>query len=463
MYHVANSLSGKLAEYILDTSYERLPEEVVHLTKVTFLDWLGSAIVGSLQTPAKIVSDIAVSMQGGAKQATVIGLSDGFDSWLSDTRTKSTVLNATLANGTSSHMIELDDVHKASILHAGTVVIPGALALAEHLGVSGQKLIEAIVAGFDVCIRIGESITPAHYRYFHTTGTAGTFGAAAAAAKLLDLSADQTIHALGTAGTQAAGLWEFIENGSMSKHLHSGKAGWNGVLSALLAKKGFTGAETILEGKRGFIRSMAEEYDLDKIMDGLGEDYKILENCFKIHSSCRHTHHAIDLVIRLIQNNHLKTDDISRIDVGTYQVALDITDNPDPRTVYAAKFSLQFCAALAAARRRAGFADFTQESVSDREIRNLLSRVHVFVDPVCQAKYPEKWAAHVTIHTVHGGSFTAETDYPKGDFENPVSQEDLVSKFKTLVSPYVKASEIETLVSRALNLEQLENLSLFFD
>jgi 2-methylcitrate dehydratase PrpD len=461
MRSMAGNLSRILAEFIQKISYDQLPGEVIKLTKVTFLDWLGNAIVGSRLEPAKIIKNI-ISLQGGEKQATVIGFSGERDTWIGPTRTKSSVLNAVLANGTSSHIIELDDVHKASILHAGTVVIPGALALAEYLGVSGKKLIEAIVAGFDVCIRIGESVTPAHYRYFHTTGTAGTFGAAAAGSKLLNLSIDQTVHALGTAGTQAAGLWEFIENGSMSKHLHSGKAGWNGVLSAMLAKRNFTGAETILEGNRGFVRAMAEEYNLDKIGDGLGEKYKILENCFKIHSSCRHTHHAIDLTVQLVQSNNISSDEISQIEVGTYQVALDITNNPNPDTVYAAKFSLQFCVALGALHRKAGFADFTLDSVEDQSIRKLLSRVNVFADPECEAKYPDKWAARVTIHTVDGRTFTAKTDYPKGDFENPVSTEDLVQKFKGLVMPYVDECDIETFITRSLQLEQFGNLQAFF-
>lgn len=448
------SLARKLAEYIVDLQYEQLPTEVVQLTRVTFLDWLGNATAGANMPPAEIVRAIA-EHQGGVAQATIFGPNGA--------KTRSSLLMTSLVNGTSSHIVELDDVHKTSILHAGTVVIPTALALAEHTHASGRKFIEAIVAGFDVCIRIGEAVTPSHYKHFHTTGTAGTFGAAAAAAKLLDLTVEETTHALATAGTQAAGLWEFVENGSMSKHLHSGKAGMNGMLSALLAKKGFTGADTILEGSRGFMQSLADEYDADKVVDGLGMTYKILENCFKIHSSCRHTHHAIDLVIGLVKAHNLAPADIARMHIGTYQVALDITDNPNPTTVYAAKFSLQYCAALAAVRRRAGLDDFTPEMVADGQVRDVLSKVQVDVNPAVQAIYPNKWGAQVDITTVEGQTFCAKTDYPKGDFENPVSESEISDKFKELVRPYLSDMTIDKMVSRSLSLNDIADVATFFD
>src|SRR5690606_29784581 len=220
---------------------------------------------------------------GGAEQAHLV------------TGGQSSVLNAALVNGAASHVVELDDIHKGSIIHAATVVIPAALAVAEWKGLSGKELIAAVVAGYEVCYRIGEAVSPSHYYYWHNTATCGTFGAAIAAAKLLGLTTEQTIAALGNAGTQAAGLWEFIEDGAMTKQLHTGKAAMNGLLAALLAQKGFTGPQKILEGNRGFFKAMSEEYDASRVTEGLGNEFKIMENSFKIHASCRHTHHAVDL------------------------------------------------------------------------------------------------------------------------------------------------------------------------
>ncbi|GMA60356.1 hypothetical protein GCM10025859_07960 [Alicyclobacillus fastidiosus] len=387
------AMAEKLAEYVCDLRFVDLPERVVETTKVAFLDWLGNAVVGSQMPPAQIVSRVLAAQGVQEQQATIIG-SLGLEKPLKivgDRRLRATALWATLVNGSSSHIIELDDVHKASIIHAGTVVIPASLALAEHLHSSGRELIEAIVVGFDTCIRIGEAVTPAHYQYFHTTGTVGTFGAAAAAAKLLKLSVDETCHALGTAGTQAAGLWEFIETGAMSKHLHSGKAGYNGLLAAMLAKEGFTGALEILEGKRGFMNAMASSFDESKVLDRLGTRFTVLENCYKIHSSCRHTHHAIDLVIQLVSEHDLDPEEIQRIEVGTYQVALDITDNPNPTSVYDGKFSIQYCTALAAVKRRAGLDEFIEENLNDDIVRDILGKVRVFVDTDANERYPEKW------------------------------------------------------------------------
>lgn len=456
-------MSKRLAEYVQDVNFAALSPEVVDATKLAFLDWLGNAIVGSHMPPAQITHRV-LAAQGGEPQATVIGWSrsNGSPTILGADRPRSTALWATLANGTSSHIIELDDVHKASILHAGTVVIPVALALAEWLGASGEELIAAIVAGFDVCIRIGEAVTPSHYRYFHTTGTAGTFGAAAAAAKLLKLSVEETTDALGTAGTQAAALWEFIETGAMSKHLHSGKAGFNGLLAALLAKEGFTGAPEIIEGKRGFMNAMASSYDAAKVLDRLGERHTILENCYKIHSSCRHTHHAIDLVIQLATEHDLQPEDIERMEIGTYRVALDITDNTDPKSVYDGKFSIQYCAALAAVKRRAGLNEFTDANLYDPVVHGVLERVHAFEDPACQANYPDKWGARVTIVTKNGERFEATTDYPKGDFENPVSADELIGKFTSLVRDYLDESTTSALVERAMSLDTLAHVGDLF-
>src|SRR5688572_16044403 len=206
---------------------------------------------------------------------------------------------AAFANGVASHILELDDIHTASTVHGAAPIIPAALAVAEREFASGQAFLAAVVLGYEAAFRIGEAVNPSHYRFWHPTGTVATFGAAAAAGSVLGLNAAEMRDAFGSAGTQAAGLWEFNADGAMSKHLHPGKAAFNGVLAADLARAGFTGASRILEGERGFFRAMSSTPDLSRIADGLGTAWKIGENGFKLHACCGHTHTAIDAAIAL--------------------------------------------------------------------------------------------------------------------------------------------------------------------
>ncbi|MCK9905628.1 MmgE/PrpD family protein, partial [Frankia sp. Cpl3] len=201
----------------MGTNYADLPGEVIQFTKLCILDWLGSAVAGAAKPPVRMIDELVKEL-GGTEQATLV------------TGGKTSVAHAALVNGAASHVVELDDIHKSSIIHAATVVIPAAFAIAEWQHKSGKQLITAIAIGYDVCFRVGEAVSPSHYYYWHNTATCGTFGVAAAVAKLLELDEQQIIYALGNAGTQAAGLWEFIVDGAMSKQLHTGKAAMNGLL-----------------------------------------------------------------------------------------------------------------------------------------------------------------------------------------------------------------------------------------
>ncbi|MEB3103622.1 MmgE/PrpD family protein [Ferviditalea candida] len=443
------TLSRQLANFIVSTNYENLPKDVVEFTKLCFLDWLGSAIGGESKAPIRIIREMVLE-SGGHPQATLIS------------GEKSSVANAALYNGAASHVLELDDIHKASIIHAATVVIPAALAVAQWKGKSGKDLIAAIAIGYDVSYRIGEAVSPSHYYYWHNTATCGTFGAAAAAAKLLDLDAEQTVMALGSAGTQAAGLWEFIEDGAMSKQLHTGKAAMNGVISALLGGKNFTSATRILEGNRGFFKAMSSETDgAAKITDRLGEIFKITENSFKVHASCRHTHPVVDLVLEIGRELGGDYSRIKRIDIQTYGTVIDITDNPIPKTLYEAKFSVQFCAALAIVRRSAGLLDFTDETLHHPDIRNLIGKINVSVDPEINGMYPEKWGARVVVELTSGERLTRVTEFPKGDPENPVQSEDLVQKFKAITAD-LSASDRDYFIDTVMKLEQFRDLREFF-
>jgi 2-methylcitrate dehydratase PrpD len=258
----ATSLTRQLAHVLAKTTYVDLPAGVVEHSMRAVLDWLGSALAGSIETPARMAQQVASGF-GASNEATVFSAG------------RTSAAAAAFANGVASHMLELDDIHKRSTVHGAAPIIPAALAAAEREHSTGTAFLTAVTVGYETAFRIGDAVNPSHYRFWHPTGTVATFGAAAAAGVLLGLTAEQLAHALGTAGTQAAGLWEFNADGAMSKHLHPGKAAMNGVIAADLARAGFTGAGRILEGERGFIRAMSRADIGSPMIEGLGSDWKI--------------------------------------------------------------------------------------------------------------------------------------------------------------------------------------------
>jgi 2-methylcitrate dehydratase PrpD len=350
---------------------------------------------------------------------------------------RSSAAGAALANGVASHILELDDVHKGSTLHAAAPIIPAALAVAEREHADGKAFILAVALGYEAALRVGEAVNPDHYRFWHPTGTAATFGATVAAGSILGLDAAQMLDALGTAGTQAAGLWEFNADGAMSKHLHPGKAAMNGVLAGDLAAAGFTGATRILEGDRGFFRAMAKSFDASRITDGLGSHWKIRENCYKMHSCCGHTHSAIDVMLGLRD----KIDgpwEIEEVRVETYGPGYEIVKEMKPSTPYQAQFSLAYCVSAACIDGQVGLDQFAAERFApgnDSAIPGLLPRIRVVVADDLTAKYPAAWPTRMTIQLKNGTTLNGAADFPRGNPENPVSTKELELKFMQLVYP----------------------------
>jgi 2-methylcitrate dehydratase PrpD len=341
--------------------------------------------------------------------------------------------------GVASHILELDDIHKTSTVHAAAPVISAALAVAEREHADGQAFLLAVALGYEAALRIGEAVNPSHYRYWHPTGTAATFGAAAATGSLLMLNAAQMLDALGSAGTQAAGLWEFNADGAMSKHLHPGKAAMNGVLAADLACVGFTGATRILEGERGFFRAMSAAYDESRITDGLGSHWKISENCYKMHSCCGHTHSAIDLALEMRRGPSAPLSVL----VETYGPGYEIVKERLPRTSYQAKFSMAYCVAVALLDGRVGLEQFSLERMSDPAIGEMIERIRVNVADDLTVKYPAAWPARLTLTMADGEVLRGAADYPRGNPENPVSTAELEDKFRGLVAPRFGANAAE--------------------
>ena len=425
----STGVSRQLADVLAETSFDDLPRAVVEEAKRATLDWLGSALAGSVERSARMAQRVALGL-GTSGDATVFSAG------------RASAAAAAFANGVASHILELDDVHKGSTLHAAAPVIPAALGVAERERATGRDFLRAVVLGYEAALRVGEAVNPTHYRYWHPTGTAATFGAAAAAGSLLALSPAQMLDALGSAGTQAAGLWEFNADGAMSKSLHPGKAAFNGVLAADLARAGFTGATRILEGERGFFRATSTSYDATRVTEGLGERWKVVENCYKMHSCCGHTHTAIDVSLDMRAQRGWTAGtallDIDCIEIETYGPGYDIVKEMNPGTPYRAKFSLAYCVAAALLEGQVGLAQFSDDrfggdGVREPNIAELLPRIRVAVADDLTTMYPARWPTRIMIVLRTGERMCATSDYPRGNPENPVGTALLEEKFLSLV------------------------------
>ena len=333
-----------LCRFLAELTYAQLPEHVLARTEELYLDWLASALASQGAHPIPLFERYAQKMGPSSGPAQVIVNGTGTSAYF-----------AALINAASSHLVEQDDLHNSSVLHPATVVFPAALAAAQDLGKSGRELLLASVAGYEAGIRIGEFMGRSHYRIFHTTATVGTLASAVAVGKLLDFNEDQFINLLGSAGTQAAGLWEFLRDAADSKQLHTAKAAADGLLAAYLTADGLTGARNILEGDQGLAAGMSSDAQPGKLSAGLGSRWALVETSFKFHASCRHTHPAADALLDVMQREGLSAAQISQVQTHVHQGAIDVLGRVTvPASVHQAKFSMGTVLGLIAVHGNAG-------------------------------------------------------------------------------------------------------------
>ncbi len=314
--------------------------------------------------------------------------------------------------GALTHITETDDLHRLSVTHPGCVVIPAVLGLGENTKASGEKMLRAILHGFEAMCRVGAAVGPAHYRIWHNTATCGPFGSAMAAASLIGLDEEQSAHALGNAGTQSSGLWQFIETGAMSKHLHAGRASESGLLAAQMAACDFTGPIEILEGKKGFFAATCDDPVPDNLLRQ-DDRWQLSLTSIKPWPSCRHTHPIIDCALEL--HGKLGGREIERVQVRTYQAALDVCDYPEPETEYQAKFSLYHTAAIALLDGAVGLESF--DAAARERSRALRPRVRIEIADPYRSRYPSAWGAEVVVHIAGGDRLETRREHCKGDPE----------------------------------------------
>ena len=444
------SISQRLAQFFCALRYEDLPDDLVYLLKTFFLDWLASAFAGISQPPTQIMLSLAKDMEGSS-EATII-----------PANTKHLSLIAALVNGASSHVREMDDLHRRSIFHPAAAILPAVFAAAEKARVSGRDLILGILTGYETGIRTALAAGKSHYEYWHTTAPCGTFGAAAGAAKVLGLDTGPFVWALGSAGTQSSGLWEFLTEGAMSKQLHPGKSSMNGLLAALLAQKGFTGSSRIFEGEKGFLKATSDDYDLDILTDGLGETFHTARNSIKYYASCGHTHSAIEATLKALSDKRADVKDIQSVTIHIYQEALDLLEAVEADTPYLAKFNIPFCVATALNYGHVDLDDFSDERLKNPELLRLMGSISLKTDPELTRLYPQKWPSRVEIKLENGERYNGYCEYPKGDPENPFSEMELIQKFKKLCGNIIEKDEINRITDLVLALEKVDDVTEIF-
>ncbi len=391
---ITETLVDILDRPILDADRQR--------AALLLLDWTGCAVAGRQEPAGQKVAD---SFPGEIGNCIRIGSS------------KASPQMAAFHNGCLGNVLEMDDVDKRAVLHAGPTVIPAALAMAEHVGASAQAFLEAIIIGYEVTIRIGRAVGPGHYAYWHNTATCGVFGAAAAACSLLEGS--DLVSALGLAGTQASGFWQTRhEADSMAKQLHAGHAAQAGVQSALLSAQGFQGPRSILEGEQGFFAATCPGGNPDDVLADYGGEWLIHQTSIKPYPACRHAHAAIDAA-KLVED----WDGKAPILVETYSDALKFCDRPHPKTIIDAKFSLQHAVALVLAKRNLSLDDFELDVINHLQIKAIRDLVEVRAGERFNEAYPAHYGAAVII-----GEKRYEAKDAYGDPEFPLDDGELFRK-----------------------------------
>lgn len=444
----------ELARFAVETRFKDFPEEVVEMAKLCVLDWLGCNLAGQTLRSGKIIIE-AIKELGGRPESIIVG-----------TDLKTSCVNAAYANGWLGHAHDFDDCVAGCWIHGACVAIPGTLAVAEREALSGRDFITGIVIGYEVASRVARCVNTnaQHQLYWHTTATCGTLGAAAAAANLLNLEVDETIHCLGEAGNQAEGL--SLVYGTMSKHSNPGRACRNGVFSALLAKKGMTSTRRILESPIGFCRLLHKEpkdgFDLELLTEGLGEKYIITGTLWKRYPACSLTHNPVDAALKLVKQYKINPDDVLTVELRTDSLAIELLHPEDrreekyaPKTPEEAKFSLPYTVGAALYRGRLSLDEFTEEALRDPMLLRLVGKVDVILDPELDREYYRDQGTRVTLRVrTKDGEYIEESAGPT----ELRGVEELESKFKRLASTVLGKAEIMRALDALKKLEEVEDI-----
>lgn len=443
--------TATLAGYVAELQFDAIPPEVLARAKLLTLDFLGSTIRArrdAESTPSllQMLQALALDRDG---EATVFGDGKGW-----------TPAIAALLNSALGHSLDFDDTHADSSLHPSAPVVPAAFAVGELVGASGRDVLTAIVAGYEVCCRLGNALDPtSHYaRGFHPTATAGTFGAAAAAAKLFGLSTQQIIAAFGVSGSQAAGSLQFLQNGSWNKRYQVGAAAMNGVIAATLARNDFVGSTESVEGKHGLLVGYSDHAHPDKAVAGLGAVYETMKIGVKPYPSCRYTHAALDAIIAMRREHNLTPDQISKVEIGLHRNGITLTGDAvtkrHPTSIVGGQFSMFFTGAVALDQGRFGWDDYAR--LGDPAVDGLADRFDVVQDDRLEIGRSHPFGARVAITTGDGVHERLYAD-PSGEPSSFPSDEAMRQKFMLLARPVLNGGA-ERFADAILSLERFDRV-----
>jgi 2-methylcitrate dehydratase PrpD len=444
----------KLAEFAVNTAFEDMPTELIIKGKERVLDTMGCILAGCNEQVGKIILQYIKGI-GGIPESTVIG--DGY---------KTSIQNTALANGTIGHALDFDDSQLILIGHGSVVILPAVLAIAEKERISGKKVLEAFLIGFEVACKIGRAVNPKLYNNgWHATSVIGVLGAAAAAGKLLGLDTHKMTSALGIAASQACGLRQNF--GTMTKPLHAGKAAESGIISAVLAKHGFTAATNILEAPEGFCSTFSGEYELNKIVDNLGDPYEIISPGVhtKPYPSCLSTFPMIEGTISLAEEHDIKPEDVELVECCVASLPMKALIHNSPKTAIEGKFSAQFVTAISLLDRRVSLDQFTDEKVQDPRTVNLMKKIKKVNHP----DFPEFRVSPVTTASIvkiklkDGREFSKRVDIAKGNPEKPLSKKELEVKFRDCAETIIGRDRVDQSIDMISNLDKIQDINQLID
>ena len=439
--HVVEHVVERFAAYAIGFRTQEIPADALHHAKRAVIDWYAALLPGAVVAPATLLAKARAEDLDHGRARLALGRS-------------ATSRAAALINASAAHTLEVDDIFKFGIYHPGAPTISTALAAAQDIGASGAAFLRAVIVGYEISTRIGAAMGRAHYRYWHNTGTIGSFGAAAAAAEIYALDVKRFAHALATTATFAAGLQQAFRMDSMSKPLHAGHAAEAGVLAAQAAREGVTGSLDVIEGDAGFGRAMSDGPDWNKATATLGADFHITRMTFKNHACCGHTFAAIDGALELQRTLGVNAADIARVGVGTYRPALEVAGYEHPATPAEARFSLKYVVATALTHGSVRLAAFEPARMADPATRALMQNIDLSVDAGLDATFPKQRAARIVIETRDGrrGEYLQPTR--KGDPDMPLSDLELEHKLLELATPVQGDAAARALVARLWTLER---------
>jgi aconitate decarboxylase len=439
-----------LAAYVSRLAYKDIPGEVVSHIKLCLIDSLGCALFGSTLSWGKIITSFTKEM-GRGKEALI---------WGDGTEVPST--SAPLANGTLIHSFEMDDLHRVGVIHPGAEAIPAADALVRRAGnVNGKRFITAVVAGYEVGCRVAMTGGASQLRRgFHPSATSGTFAAGAAAAKMLQLNPSRTLHALGIAGTQAAGLMA-AQHSSMVKRMHPGRSAQAGVYGALLAAKGFTGIEDILEAPYGgFCSTFCDNPNLSHLTQDLGKRFETLNVGCKPYPCCGSNHTSIDALKKILSNHpEVSPQNVDKIRIRTTRATkLHVGWPYKPNSMTTAQMNLPFCVAVLLHDRDFFVDQITEKSIRSEAVLNTANKIEVVEDPEFESLGDEgRHGVNVEVHLQNGNSYSEQVLHAKGSDQHPMSKDEILQKFRLLASRVLSRPRLEKLEDTLLHLEKLDD------